>query len=150
MNQGAPKSKVEFLNEIRAEWQKLSTEVKKRFGDTVNMPEKIYYVNNTSFLARVWSSPSRVGKLEINEKALLPENYKYFCETIVPHEFAHAWNAARNNRDSHGPNWQTCMRLLGVYPSRCGSWPSDKNQNKNSGNLSPVCNSRNLIDLGDY
>lgn len=140
-------TKVEFLAEIRQKWRELSQEIKKRFGDTVAMPEKIYYVSNTSYLARVWSSPSRVSKLEINEKALLAENYDYFMEFVLPHEWCHCWNAAKGNQDSHGPGWQTCMRLIGVYPSRCGSWPSDKVK---SGNLKPVCHSSNLIGLDDY
>ena len=137
-------SKVELLGKIREKWAELAADVQRRFKNKVNLPEKIYYVKNSSFLARVWSSPVRVGRLEINEKCLDPINQKYFFDVIIVHEFCHAWNAAKGNVDSHGPGWQTCMRLLGVYPSRCGSWPSDKK------GMKPVCHNSNLIDLGDY
>ncbi len=140
------RDKIHTLNEIRQKWMELARNVKDRFGNKVNLPEQIYYVENRSFLARVWSSPHRVGRLEINTKCLLPENWDYFMSQVIPHEFCHAWNAAKGNDDSHGEGWKLCMRLLGVYPSRCGSWPSDKKVD----GMRPVCHSRSLIDLSDY
>jgi predicted SprT family Zn-dependent metalloprotease len=162
------RDKIKTLHEIRTKWSELAQNVYDRFKVRVGMPKQIYYVENRGFLARVWTLPTSVEKLEINSKCLLPENWDYFVKTTLTHEFAHAFNRAKGNEDSHGDGWKLCMRLLGVYPSRCGEWPSDAakrntNNNKNPLNngqtgsnnprqsgMRPVCSDRNLIDLGDY
>ena len=140
-------SKIEFLVFVRKKWAEKVADVHKRFGIIVPTPKRIEYTTNRGFLARVTCSQIEVVLLEINEKCLLPENREHFLATTIPHEFAHAWNAAKGTGDGHGPNWQTCMRLLGVFPSRCGEWPSDKSRQKG---MRPVCSNSNLIDLNAY
>jgi predicted SprT family Zn-dependent metalloprotease len=139
------RDKIQTLNEIRRRWEELSLEVNKRFGNKVGLPEKIYYVENRSFLARVWSNSRKVEKLEINIKCLLPENWNYFINQVIKHEFVHCWDAAKNGKASgHGPPWKTLMSLLGAAPDRCGSWPSEKR------GMQPICHTNNLISLDDY
>lgn len=155
------RDKIQTLHEIRTKWNELAQNVWDRFKVRVAMPRSIYYVENRGFLARVWSAPDRVEKLEINTKALQEENYQYLMEQILTHEFCHAFNRAKGNDDSHGDGWKLCMRLMGAYPSRCGEWPSDaakrkQNNSPNSPNnprqpgMRPVCSGGNLIDLDDY
>lgn len=155
------RDKIQTLHEIRTKWNELAQNVWDRFKVRVAMPRSIYYVENRGFLARVWSAPDRVEKLEINIKCLIPENWDYFINQTIIHEFAHCFNRAKGNDDSHGDGWKLCMRLMGAYPSRCGEWPSDaakrkQNNNQNPSNnprqpgMRPVCSGGNLIDLDDY
>jgi predicted SprT family Zn-dependent metalloprotease len=139
------RDKIQTLHEIRTKWAELAQNVNNRFRVRVGMPKQIYYVENRGFLARVWTLPTSVEKLEINSKCLLPENWDYFVGQIIIHEFVHCWDAAKNGKSSgHGPSWQNLMRLLGATPDRCGSWPSDKR------GMRPVCHANQLIDLDDY
>lgn len=129
----------------REKWAELSMDVWRRFKVRVGMPESIVFVSNSSFLAKVWSSPLHVEKLEINIKSLLPENESYFFKVTLVHEFVHCFDNAKNGKSSgHGPAWKTLMCVMGAKPERCGAWPTDRK------GMKPVCNDTNLINLDDY
>lgn len=150
MKRQIPLDKIEVLNKVRARWAEIQEFVYTRYKCRIPTPKQILFVKSRGFNARVWTSSTQVSKLEINEDVCLhPLNIDKFIKNTIGHEAVHAWDAAKNGRASgHGPKWQALMAFIGLPANRCNTY--ENNLQVPSGNLKPVCNNSNVLNLEDY
>jgi SprT protein len=122
---------------VRECFQILNAKLNKSIRPEISEPLVMFKDSRTG--GYVW--PTKYGNRVFLNWTLVKENPNYYINDTIPHEVCHIFQRYLYPRSSsHGIEWKTLMRMMGLRPERCHKMDTSNARRDRGLSFTYICN----------